>query len=53
MKDDSTAACVIMFVGSSSGVTKKTAPKVPDAPTMPRIAHTTDSVLRAGIYALL
>ena len=53
MKDDSPDAWVIMLVGNSSGVTKKTAPNVPDAPTMPSIADTTDSVLRAGIYALL
>ena len=50
MKDDSPDAWVIMLVGNSSGVTKKTAPNVPDAPTMPSIADTTDSVLRAGIY---
>ena len=45
MKDDSPDAWVIMLVGNSSGVTKKTAPNVPDAPTMPSIADTTDSVL--------
>ena len=50
MKDDSPEAWVIMLVGNSSGVTKKTAPNVPDAPTMPTIADTTDNVLRAGIY---
>ena len=44
---------VNMLVGNSSGVTKKTAPNVPDAPTMPSIIDTTDSVLRALIYALL
>ena len=53
MKDDSPDAWVIMLVGNSSGVTKKTAPNVPDALTMPSIADTTDSVLRASIYALL
>ena len=47
MKDDSPDAWVIMLVGNSSGVTKKTAPNAPDAPTMPSIADTTDSVLRA------
>ena len=47
MKDDSPVAWVIMLVGNSSGVTKKTAPNVPDAPTMPSIADTTDSVLKA------
>ena len=47
MKDDSPDAWVIMLVGNSSGVTKKTAPNVPDAPTMPSIADTTDSVHRA------
>ena len=47
MKDDSPDACVTMLVGNSSGVTKKTAPNVPDAPTMPSITDTTDSVLRA------
>ena len=35
MKDDSPDAWVIMLVGNSSGVTKKMAPNVPDAPTMP------------------
>ena len=35
MKDDSPGAWVIMLVGNSSGVTKKTAPNVPDAPTLP------------------
>ena len=47
MKDDSPDAWVNMLVGNSSGVTKKTAPNVPDAPTMPSITDTTDSVLRA------
>ena len=36
-----------MLLGNSSGVMKKTAPNVPDAPTMPSIADTRDSVLRA------
>ena len=53
MKDDSPVAWVIMEVGNSSGMTKKTAPNAPGAPTMPSIADTTHSVLRAGIYALL
>ena len=53
MKDDSPDAWVIMLVGNSSGVMKKTAPNVPDAPTMSSIADTTDSVLRSWIYALL
>ena len=44
MKDDSPDAWVIMLVGNSSGVTKKTAPNVPDAPTMPSIADITDSL---------
>ena len=44
MTDDSPDAWVIMLVGNSSGVTKKTAPNVPDAPT---IADTTDSILWA------
>ena len=47
MKDDSPDAWVIMLVGNSSGVTKKRAPNVPDASTMPSIADTTDIVLRA------
>ena len=47
IKDDSPDAWVIMLVGNSSGVMKKTAQNVPDAPTMPSIADTTDSVLRA------
>ena len=47
MKDDSPDAWVIMLVGNSSGVMKKTAPNVPDAPS---ITDTTDSVLRARIY---
>ena len=53
IKDDSPDASVNMLVGNSSGVTKKTASNGPDAPTMPSIADTTDSALRAGIYALL
>ena len=47
MKDDSADAWGIMLVGNSSGVTKKTAPNMPDVPTMPSIADTTVSVLRA------
>ena len=47
MKDDSLVAWVIMLVGNSSGMTKKTAPNVSDVPTMPSIADTTDSVLGA------
>ena len=33
-----------MLVGKSSGVKKKTAPNMPDAPTIPSMADTTDSV---------
>ena len=47
IKDDSPDALVNMLVGNSSGVTKKTAPNGPDEPTMPSIADTTDSALRA------
>ena len=47
IEDDSPDALVNMLVGNSSGVTKKMAPNVPDAPTMPSIADTTDSILRA------
>ena len=52
-EQDASPVAWVMLVGNSSGVTKKTAPNVPDAPTMPSIADTTDSVLRAWIYALL
>jgi hypothetical protein len=35
-----------MFVGKSSGVTKNTMSKVPEAPNIPTIAMTTDIVFK-------
>ena len=41
----------LILVGKSSGVKKKTAPNMPDAPNIPIMADTTDSVASTELPA--